>query len=30
MNAIVYSKFKPPDGLQIKAVYIPTPKDDEI
>jgi len=30
MRAIVWTKYGPPDGLQLKEVGKPAPKDDEV
>jgi len=30
MKAIEFTHYRPPDGLDLKEVLIPTPKDDEL
>ena len=30
MKAVTYSRYRPPDVLQLKDVEIPEPKDDEV
>ena len=30
MQAVVYTEYGPPDGLQLREIPKPTPRDDEV